>query len=244
MSELRILIVEDDLSFALDLEILLHELGYTSFSRTDNSAEALDHIFSQKPDIIFMDINIGGRLTGIDVGKAVAHLHIPVFYMTALVDPTYEMETRSALTFGYLRKPVEKHTLTEALNDALSRAVSFSQNKLQTENILPDFFFVKKNEVFHKVLHSDILFAESIENYCKIVSKDEKFWMLRMPMQEILTRLSPDHFLQVHRRFIVRKECIDQVNLKSGNISVKGNELPVSKSHKAKIRDILGRDEP
>lgn len=37
MSELRILIVEDDLSFALDLEMLLHELGYTCYSRTDNS---------------------------------------------------------------------------------------------------------------------------------------------------------------------------------------------------------------
>jgi FixJ family two-component response regulator len=81
-----------------------------------------------------MDINIGGRLTGVDVGKAVAHLHIPIFYMTAIIDPAYELETRSALTFGYLRKPVEKYTLTTALNDALTRASSFSREKIKQEH--------------------------------------------------------------------------------------------------------------
>ena len=240
MSELQILVVEDDLSFALELEMLLHDLGYNNFSRTDNSAEALDLIFSGKPDIIFMDINIGGRLTGIDVGKATAHLHIPVFYMTALIDPVYEEETRSHLTFGYLRKPVEKHILTDALNNALSRAASFKDHAAGT---VPDFFFVKKNEVFHKILHTDILFAESTENYCKIVSDDGKSWMLRMPMQEMLSRLHPDQFIQIHRRFIVRRELIDQINLKSGNILIRGHQLPVSKSNRAKIRELLDRDE-
>lgn len=242
MSELRILIVEDDLSFALELEMLLHELGYTLFSRTDNSAEALDQIFSQKPDIIFMDINIGGRLTGVDVGKAVAHLHIPIFYMTAIIDPAYELETRGALTFGYLRKPVEKYTLTTALNDALTRASSFSREKNQI-GASQDFFFVRKNEVFHKIDHSDILFVESVENYCRIVSTSDKSFMIRMPIHEILSRLPAGHFLQIHRRFIVRKDSIRQVNLKSGMIAVNNYELPVSKSHKAKIRELLGRDE-
>ena len=242
MNELRILIVEDDLSFALDLEMLLHELGYTCYSRTDNSAEALDLIFSRKPDIVFMDINIGGRLTGVDVGKAVAHLHIPIFYMTAIIDPSYEEKTRGTLTFGYLRKPVEKNTLITALNDALTRASALSMERGQSGEVR-DFFFVKKNEVFHKLAFSDILFAESIENYCRIISTGDQSFMIRMPIQEILDKLPADRFLQIHRRFIVRKDLIQQVNLKSGVIVVNKHELPVSKSHKAKVRELLGRDD-
>jgi DNA-binding LytR/AlgR family response regulator len=242
MSELRILIVEDDLSFALELEMLLHELGYTCYSRTDNSAEALDQIYSLKPDIIFMDINIGGRLSGIDVGKAIAHLNIPILYMTAIIDPAYEEKTRGSLTFGYLRKPVEKHTLTATLNDALTRVSSFIREKNQTGES-QDYFFVKKNEVFHKVTFLDILFAESVENYCRIVSISDKSFMIRMPIQEILDKLPSNCFLQIHRRFIVRKDLIQQVNLKSGFIVVNNHELPVSKPHRAKLRELLGRDD-
>ncbi|MEY4203811.1 MAG: hypothetical protein RL013_1514 [Bacteroidota bacterium] len=243
MSELRILIVEDDLSFALELEMLLHELGYTCYSRTDNSAEALDQIYSLKPDIIFMDINIGGRLSGIDVGKAIAHLNIPILYMTAIIDPAYEEKTRGTLTFGYLRKPVEKHTLAATLNNALTRVSSLSQEKSRTGSTNQDFFFVRKNEIFHKITHSEILLAESEENYCKIISVSNKSFMIRMTIQEIMNKLPSDQFLQIHRRFIVRKNSIQQINLKSGIIVVNNQELPVSKPHRAKLRELLGRDD-
>lgn len=242
MSELRILIVEDDLSFALDLEILLYELGYACLSRTDNSAEALDLIFSGKPDIIFMDINIGGRLNGVDVGKSVAHLNIPVLYMTSIIHSDYEMETRGALTFGYLKKNIDKHSLVSALNDALTRASSFSRENDQT-NQSSEFYFAKRNNVFHKVMHSDIIFVESAENYCRFVTLSNDSFMIRKTIQEIANRLPSDQFLQIHRRFIVRKESIQQLNLKSGIIVVNNQELPVSKPHRAKLRELLGRDD-
>ena len=101
----------------------------------------------------------------------------------------------------------------------------------------------RMDEFFHKLAFSDILFAESVENYCRIISTSNQSFMIRMPIQEILDKLPADRFLQIHRRFIVRKDLIQQVNLKSGVIVVNKHELPVSKSHKAKVRELLGRDD-
>ena len=67
--------------------------------------------------------------------------------------------------------------------------------------------------------------------------------MLRMTIQEILGKLPADRFLQIHRRFVVRKDSIHRFNLKSGVIVVNLHELPVSKSYKAKIRELLVREQ-
>jgi CheY-like chemotaxis protein len=84
--QLNLLIVEDSVSYAVELEQLATEIGYNVIAVTDNSADALDIIFSQQPDIILMDICIKGRLSGIDIGKRIKHLDIPILYITSFDD--------------------------------------------------------------------------------------------------------------------------------------------------------------
>ena len=67
---LKILIVEDELSFALELQMLLEELNYNVLKHVDNSDEALKVIYENHPDLIFMDIDIKGDLSGIEIGTS------------------------------------------------------------------------------------------------------------------------------------------------------------------------------
>ncbi|MEZ4986457.1 MAG: response regulator [Saprospiraceae bacterium] len=58
---LEVLIVEDDLSFALELEMLLADLGYSVASIVDNAKDALRQIASKSIDIILMDVGLKGQ---------------------------------------------------------------------------------------------------------------------------------------------------------------------------------------
>lgn len=62
---LNFLIVEDDISSAIDLKMNIIELGYQVCGIVDNANDAIIHINNYKPDIIMMDIDINGEMNGI-----------------------------------------------------------------------------------------------------------------------------------------------------------------------------------
>ena len=64
LKDLSILVVEDEFSFALELEMLVKSIGYQSVVSVDNSAEAIEYIYTEHPDLILMDIEIKGKFSG------------------------------------------------------------------------------------------------------------------------------------------------------------------------------------
>jgi CheY-like chemotaxis protein len=56
----KILIVEDEILIAMDLQGRLEELGYDVPGRADSAESALDLALSCVPDLILMDIRLRG----------------------------------------------------------------------------------------------------------------------------------------------------------------------------------------
>ncbi len=67
--KLDVLIVEDNLSFSLELAMLIEEIGYNVIGTADNAKDALSLIYDKKPGIILMDHEIKGDMTGIELGE-------------------------------------------------------------------------------------------------------------------------------------------------------------------------------
>ena len=66
MSKARILIVEDEVIIALQLEEKLRSLGYEVTAKVNNADDAIQKAEEDKPDLILMDIRIQGDKDGID----------------------------------------------------------------------------------------------------------------------------------------------------------------------------------
>lgn len=83
----HVLIIEDEIVIALDIESSLGALGFRSFDIADSPGRALASAISHPPDLITADIRICGG-TGIDAVRAIkAELgDIPVVYVTGNVD--------------------------------------------------------------------------------------------------------------------------------------------------------------
>ena len=241
VSPLKILIVEDNLSFALELEMLLDDMGYTDTFRADHSGTALDHIYSKEPDLILMDIDINGNLSGLELGEKIAHLDIPVLYITALQDAPYQEASRQANTIGYLVKPVQPLTLRSAIDLAIAKV----QTQKETEKddsienrehfITHQFFFFKKRHIYYKVAISDILYAQSDDNYVKIQVKNADTFTLRITLKNLEDILPAMRFLRTHRRFIVAVEHIDAINFQDSTLLIDGAELPVSQTKRQEL---------
>lgn len=83
----HVLIIEDEILIALDIETSLEALGYGSFDIAESPSVALASAISHRPDLITADVQISGG-TGIDAVRAIkAELgDIPVVYVTGNVD--------------------------------------------------------------------------------------------------------------------------------------------------------------
>jgi CheY-like chemotaxis protein len=81
---LRILIVEDEILIALELESLLQDLGHDVVGMAASSRDALSLGQELKPDLAFVDIHLADGPTGVDVARHLAAQHqVTVLFMTA-----------------------------------------------------------------------------------------------------------------------------------------------------------------
>lgn len=116
----KILVVEDEFITAADLIANLEYLGYNVPASTDTGQEVLELAEKYMPDLIMMDINLKGEMTGIDVAEEIRdHLDIPIIFLTGQSDEATISKAIESEPFGYIIKPFEERSLKTAIMMAL-----------------------------------------------------------------------------------------------------------------------------
>jgi len=238
---LKLLIVEDSINYAIELEQLAEQIGYEVIGSADNSADALDIIFSTPPDIILMDIEINGRLSGIDIAKKIKHLHIPILYITSFGDDkTYEEALKSDI-IGYIVKPVEKLTLTTALKLLLKNRTSQKTKKYGPGVVSQDgeaYLFFMKNDIYEKVKILDIVFIKSENNYSRFTLVDGTQYLIRLVLKDVYAILKDYEFIRCHRQFIINQLKIKSINTVNNTLMIMDEEIPFSRNRKKELLSI------
>lgn len=116
------MVVEDEALVAADLEDRLSRLGYMVIRVMDNAEEALEAIEEIPPDLVLMDIQLGGKMDGIEAAyKIRKEYEIPVVYVTAHADAATLSRAGATEPFGYVLKPFEERELHASIEMALYR---------------------------------------------------------------------------------------------------------------------------
>jgi PAS domain S-box-containing protein len=116
----RILVVEDEVIVAKDIQRTLERMGYPDVTVAHSGEEAVEMAKGASPSLVLMDIMLGGKIDGIEAAEEIATLlGIPVIYLTAYTDD--ETLGRAKLTepFGYLVKPLVERELGITIEMAL-----------------------------------------------------------------------------------------------------------------------------
>lgn len=119
-SVISITIIEDDTEL-LDLwgDVFQNQRGILLFSSYTNCETALQHLQEDEPDVVLMDIQLDGPMSGIDGVREIKH-RLPetdVIMVTVNEDEDAVFDALRAGASGYLLKHVSPDELLHAIQD-------------------------------------------------------------------------------------------------------------------------------
>lgn len=238
-SNFTVLIVEDDLPFAIELDMLVQELGYNVKGRIDNSAEALEAILVDPPDLVLMDINIKGRQSGIEVAEQIKDKEVPILFISNIEDQALYDRARATNFVGYLVKPVSKYSIRTAIELVLKNITGNQTVQAPKGEAYANkkFLFFKKKGVFYKILIADILYIQADGDLSITVTKQQQFSSF-LSLKALLKLLAPFDVIQVHRSYLVNMLNATSVDVENQYVQFNGIKVPFSRRMK---KDLLSR---
>ncbi|PLW99373.1 MAG: DNA-binding response regulator [Marinilabiliales bacterium] len=195
-----------------------------------NAMEAISVLQKDKVDLMFLDIQMP-KLTGLDFLKTLKNPP-KVIIVTAYRD--FAIEGYELDVIDYLLKPVSFERFLKAMNKYFenndSRPILLSDDR---QSLSPDLFiYVKENKKVQKIYLKDILYIESLKEYIRIHTNSNKI-VTKVQIGYIEKQLPQDHFLRIHKSFIVGLMHVTAFT--SHSIEIGDIELPLSRSYKESV---------
>jgi response regulator of citrate/malate metabolism len=123
----RVLIVEDEVMLALELEAELQSMGITVCGMAPNIKDAVTLTIKEKPNLVMMDVHLDGPQDGIEIARWLSEMYgLRVIFLTAYADNRMLLERIHQLIPGapVLSKPLDRSRLSEAIADLRNRPPS------------------------------------------------------------------------------------------------------------------------
>lgn len=259
---IRTLIVDDEKLAIQGLQLRLEPYADVEVIGTcANGREAIRAIKTEKPDLVFLDIQMPG-FDGFSVVKGVMELEPPLFvFVTAYEE--HAIRAFEANAVNYLMKPVDEDKLADTLDRVRTRLAekrsAEEARKLQDvlAEIAPDaienmpvedenagryerMINIKDRGQIFRVDVETIEHIEAAGDYMCIYTGDNSL-ILRETMKDLERRLDPRVFQRVHRSTIVNLDQVHQVKPHTNGecflVLGSGAEVKVSRSY----RDVVAR---
>ncbi|HTD42010.1 MAG TPA: sigma-54 dependent transcriptional regulator [Mucilaginibacter sp.] len=132
-SKAKILIVEDQYIEASNLELILLRTGYKVCEIARSVGAALKIIGQEKPDIVLLDIQLQGRLTGIDLAQMLSQKNIAFIFISANSRQQILDAAKMTRPYGFLLKPFREKDILIALDVALYTHMQDRELKLKNK---------------------------------------------------------------------------------------------------------------
>lgn len=113
----RILIVEDELLLAMDLELLLQQQGCEVLEPVGTVARALAALENERPDAVMLDMNLSGDSSA-PVAKVLRTRDIPFVIVTGYTESQYEDPVFDGAPL--MKKPYDQAELLRSIANVLA----------------------------------------------------------------------------------------------------------------------------
>ncbi|TDL85753.1 response regulator [Vibrio vulnificus] len=143
----RILVVEDESIFLLDITIMLKDAGFDVVGHARNGEKAIELAHALQPDLVLMDIKMP-KMNGLKASDVISNtFQIPVLLLTAFSQREYIDEAKRANIVGYLVKPITEANLIPAVEIALLQAANtkkYQERNAQLDETLTNRKVIEK----------------------------------------------------------------------------------------------------
>ncbi len=222
---LKCLVVDDESIAREGIIEYINKLDFLSVAGVCSSAlEAAEYLKKHEIDLMFLDIQMP-HLSGLEFLESLQNPPLTIF-TTAYSE--YALDGFRLQVVDYLLKPIAFKRFFQASMKALEIVKLRNQNDdLENSNM-----FVRQGDSFVRIVWSDILYIESMQNYVKLHFKDRMLtiYQTMISLEEMLPK---DAFFRIHKSYLVN---ILHIDLITGNkLLIDGNELPISRQRKDEL---------
>ena len=121
MAKAKILIVEDEILIARELETRLKGLGYTVVRIALSGEEAIQAMSELQPDLVLLNIVLKGTMNGITTAEKLrTRFDVPAVFVTAYGDEGALKRAKVTEPYPYLLKPFTESEVHAAVEMALA----------------------------------------------------------------------------------------------------------------------------
>jgi DNA-binding LytR/AlgR family response regulator len=191
-----------------------------------NGIEALNFLRSNPVDLMFLDIDMP-EISGLELLRT---LNEPPKTILTTAYSEFALESYEFGIFDYLLKPIYLPRFLKSMERFFS---SYTDEKTE---IMNPTIAVKIDGFMRDLNVKDILFAQSCGNYVKIFTI-KKIFLASMTTNELEKSLSAEHFMRVHKSYIV---AIAKIKDWERNMVVIDNEkIPVGITYRRALTERL-----
>lgn len=228
---LKCLIIEDE---PLAAGILRGYIADTLFlelaADCRDALQAIEVLHTQSIDIVFLDIHLP-KMSGLDFLNS--QRPAPYVIITSAY-PDYALSGYEFSVSDYLLKPIAFERFLKAVTKVLNKEKEQEQVALplRAESAARVFHFFNVNKKMQKVWVDEILYVESMKEYCSIylVSSPSRPVVTKMQLQDMEKLLGEQDFLRIHRSYLVAIAKIEVYD--ASEIIIANIALPIGRSYK------------
>jgi DNA-binding LytR/AlgR family response regulator len=235
---MRVLAVDDELPALEDLVRLLE--ASPAIDRVESAASAEEALVALGDgaaiDAVFLDVRMPG-LDGLELARVLRRFEAPpaVVFVSAFDDAAVDAFELAAV--DYLRKPVSRRRLDEAIERAGRRApVDEPAGAPDDETLAVD---VLRGGGTRLLPRSSILYLQAHGDYVRVASSEGRF-LVRARLSDLEERWAAHGFLRVHRGFVVNLRRAVEVRPRLNGTAVlvmaDGDEVPIARRQVGELR--------
>ena len=189
-----------------------------------NAEDALVHLAEHPADLIFLDVEMPG-ISGLEMMDRLGEIP-QVILTTSKTEYAYDAFQYNVT--DYMRKPFTYTRFLESIQKVKARK--------EEEATDISHMFIKVDGKLVRLNSDDILYIESMGDYVRFTTQDRKY-VTHNTIKNIESRMDASRFMKVHRSYIVNLSQVE--GLHEDELSIRGERIPVSKAHKARIRTLI-----
>jgi DNA-binding LytR/AlgR family response regulator len=232
-------IIVDDEPLAIEiLESYVSKIEQLKLEGTFRNAVSAFTFLQQNPvDLMFLDIQMP-KLSGIDFLKSLKNPP-KVIFTTAFRD--YAIEGFELEVADYLLKPIPFERFLKAVGKVLHQPGPATHSFPVTGKTEPsdDFVYFKVDKKMVKTRMADILYIESVKDYVKVRTADKEI-VTQQKISYLEESLPKEHFLRIHRSFIINRTRIDAYS--ATDVEIGKFHIPIGRNYKNDVIRVLSRN--
>ncbi len=245
---LKVIIIDDEQDSVDALELILSVNEHVEIvGKTTDPAEGINLIREQKPDVLFLDIEMP-QMSGFQLLEALRNIDFEVIFATAYEH--YALRAIKSNAVDYIVKPISISEVNAAIEKVLQRMPQQKSFSEKYEKLLQSINAERKNKIkiptingFEFVGIEEILRVEAEGPYTYIYLCSNGRLMVSRTIKEVEKMLDGHDFFRSHRSHLISIKHVKRFDSDSNQIVMADeSRVPLARRRKAVFNEIINNN--